>query len=396
MQDCDADGIPNGTDNCPAIANALQANSDGDSLGDVCDNCPDILNPGQSDQDGDDVGDLCDNCPDDVNPAQTDSDGDGMGDACDNCPDSSGANQADQDGDGVGDLCDNCPATPNPDQADFDSDGIGNLCDPDCCGEAIVVESKSVFAGATDVTVGIYLENTISVGAFVLPLEIRTLTGDAYMVDNTMHFTPAGRVAASGLVGFETMYYYNTPDAQSCSGPVSQTWKARTGPLSNDGSPDAILWSGIDVSYNNCISAGSDPQDTPSFVFTFDVKSSPGTFEIDTACGAPANHFLGLDCVPNAMPFEFTKGTITVEPCPCDCHADPVCDAISNVLDVVQVMNVAFRSQADVVDPNVGCPSVTTDVTCDSFTNILDAVRVINVIFRGGDPVVEYCHPCSQ
>ena len=47
-------------DNCPAVSNPDQLNSDGDPLGDICDNCPMIANPGQEDLDGDGAGDVCD------------------------------------------------------------------------------------------------------------------------------------------------------------------------------------------------------------------------------------------------------------------------------------------------------------------------------------------------
>jgi hypothetical protein len=92
----------------------------------------------------------------------------------------------------------------------------------------------------------------------------------------------------------------------------------------------------------------------------------------------------------------FTAGIITVIPCidPCDCHADPECDGVTNAFDVVQAVNVAFRGQAETVDPQAHCAYATTDVTCDGVTNVLDVVRLVNVAFRGGDPTVEFCDPC--
>jgi hypothetical protein len=99
-------------DNCPALPNDDQTDTDGDLQGDVCD----------EDDDGDGVPDLDDNCPLDYNPDQSDVDGDGIGDVCD----------GDQDGDGVPDAEDNCPTVPNPDgqNDDYDNDGIGDACDP--------------------------------------------------------------------------------------------------------------------------------------------------------------------------------------------------------------------------------------------------------------------------
>ncbi|HUU46245.1 MAG TPA: M64 family metallopeptidase [Acidobacteriota bacterium] len=80
--------------------------------------------------------------------------------------------------------------------------------------------------------------------------------------------------------------------------------------------------------------------------------------------------------------------------CSCDCHADPECDGVTNVLDVVTVVNVAFRGAASISDP--ACPFDRTDVDCSGFTNVLDVVRIVNVAFRSGDPELEFCGPCSQ
>lgn len=81
--------------------------------------------------------------------------------------------------------------------------------------------------------------------------------------------------------------------------------------------------------------------------------------------------------------------------CACDCHNDPVCDAvISNVQDVVATINVAFRGAAAIPDPNGACPFETTDMNCDGFTSVIDVVKVVNVAFRGANPATEYCVAC--
>ena len=148
--DQDGDGVGDTVDNCPAIRNGDQRNTDGlTDGGDACDpdmdqdgffndgrepadNCPPIANPDQSDNpcgedpDGDGVPTFRDNCFDVHNPDQFNNDArlqysDAQGDACD----------PDDDGDGVFDDRDNCPLIENPDQTDADGDGRGYLCDAD-------------------------------------------------------------------------------------------------------------------------------------------------------------------------------------------------------------------------------------------------------------------------
>ena len=107
--DTDGDTIPDSADNCPAVANADQTDTDGDGLGDPCD----------TDDDADGVPDSTDSCTLIPNPGQEDSDGDALGDVCD----------TDDDNDGVPDAADNCQFVPNLGQRDSDSDGIGDDCE---------------------------------------------------------------------------------------------------------------------------------------------------------------------------------------------------------------------------------------------------------------------------
>jgi hypothetical protein len=76
--DADGDGVADAADNCTAVANADQLDSDADRRGDACD----------GDDDGDGVADAADNCALAPNPGQTDDDFDGHGDACDDLLDS--------------------------------------------------------------------------------------------------------------------------------------------------------------------------------------------------------------------------------------------------------------------------------------------------------------------
>lgn len=202
VADMDNDGVLDGVDNCPTIANTDQIDSDADGMGDACDtdddndgdldgadNCPVVANADQLDTDGDGIGNACDgdddgdgdldgadNCPLVPNADQLDTDGDGQGNACDsdddndgvpdttdNCPLIRNLDQLDTDGDGMGDSCDsdddgdgvpdatdNCPLVPNADQLDTDGDGVGDAC-PAAAGPGLPVAGCAAIAPQTSV-----------------------------------------------------------------------------------------------------------------------------------------------------------------------------------------------------------------------------------------------------
>lgn len=81
--------------------------------------------------------------------------------------------------------------------------------------------------------------------------------------------------------------------------------------------------------------------------------------------------------------------------CACDCHANPACaDNVIDILDVVHVVNVAFRNFPAMPDPNSACPVETTDTDCDGDTDIIDVTHMVNVAFRNFNPATEICDPC--
>lgn len=157
--DRDGDGVLDGEDNCPRVANTNQANHDNDLFGDDCD----------ADDDNDGVEDTVDDCPTGalnwISDSNTDHDSDGCEDAGEDfdddedtvfdfndlCPlgpvgwistpeednEGDGCADFDTDEDGFIDQMDNCPDAANPTQADLDGDGLGDACDVDQDGDGI-------------------------------------------------------------------------------------------------------------------------------------------------------------------------------------------------------------------------------------------------------------------
>jgi hypothetical protein len=80
--------------------------------------------------------------------------------------------------------------------------------------------------------------------------------------------------------------------------------------------------------------------------------------------------------------------------CSCPCWADPLCDGTrSNVQDVTLTVNVAFRAAAPVLDP--ACLFVRTDFDASGSTTVIDVVKVVNVAFRGQAVSANYVDPCA-
>jgi hypothetical protein len=86
--------------------------------------------------------------------------------------------------------------------------------------------------------------------------------------------------------------------------------------------------------------------------------------------------------------------------CACGCHADPVCDHQTDILDVAFVIAGAFRGLESILDDYCFAHGDTvagrTDLDCSGSTDIVDVVRVIDVAFRAASPAVAFCTLCDN
>lgn len=179
--DTDGDGVLDTIDNCPAIANAAQTNTDGDALGDACD----------PDDDNDGVLDGVDNCPLDANPTQEDTDNDGLGNPCDPTPVG-----PDADGDGVGDADDLCPGVVGVDEhgciplpglgAGFGCEDVNDNTVCDNADTLVLVDLDHTYGDSFDLIVpeeaGALFANTVDLEAGTIRIEV-DITGGTQDMD---------------------------------------------------------------------------------------------------------------------------------------------------------------------------------------------------------------------
>lgn len=212
---------------------------------------------------------------------------------------------------------------------------------------SVIVESKSVQPGANEVSVGVFIANDITLYRIVLPLEIRSTSGDAFIATSFSHLV-TGRI--TGKLTDRVFLTDDDPEGtNTCSGPTSSTWHTPLKDMDfDDGKTAMRLWLETDAGGGggDTLAAGSDGSPgsgTPSIMFTFGTNCYDGTFEIDTCCFL-TSHFRFNEGGTGAT---FTKGVITIDPGlqACTCNDRPVdvnCDGVVNILDVSTVTGVAF------------------------------------------------------
>ena len=176
MPTASVDGVPDAADNCRTVRNSDQNDGDRDGAGDACDNCLGLANPDQRDTDRDDRGDACDE---------------------------------DIDNDGVPNANDNCPLVANADQNDPDENGVGFACDRQeqdrFENEVASVSYRLRTSTANQIwrlPLPICLSCPLDRGDFVQRLQVNTLAGVQFYVEDNQGFVVARAAFAGGPIEF--------------------------------------------------------------------------------------------------------------------------------------------------------------------------------------------------
>lgn len=278
---------------------------------------------------------------------------------------------------------------------------------------SVVVESQILMVGIPGSTVGVSISNSVPIAGLLVPLEIRPQTpGTSLAQSFTYAMNPIGRVANSPLGYADPSNDSLWPEAAmvlrqtcvqctvACSGPTSGSYCTTDTTCVYPTDPYGLFFGTVSTGEPQAgelitLAPGADPGTTADASLQIalnQIGTLPGFFEIDTACWRPSNHLGYAEANASFIQPTFTKGVIELR-CDCSCHADPICDGITNIQDVVNLVAVAFRNEPPGAQPF--CPHVPQDVNCDDIVNIVDVVIMTDVAFRAADPSAVFCDPCT-
>jgi hypothetical protein len=277
-----------------------------------------------------------------------------------------------------------CPPGPPGTPCNGYSDGLAN---------SVVVTSKAVSAGATNVGIPVLLQNpTSNVRGLTVPLVIREVDAGSFVTSVALSY---GDRLASLMAGWQVTNQY--ADAGGSCGPSSFETVTFSDGASHPvtASPEGMLFSwGMNLMMPQPLTVGTDI--SGSLILTVDVTTTPGDFEIDTACCDPGNHLLFVYEDWTAVRPSFTKGIITIEGVVCDCpyQCDYDEDTYPTNLDLAGLIDVLFGGVSPITDPN--CPVPRGDFNFDGYPDNIDLNGLIDQLFRGGDPPCDPCNPVQS
>lgn len=291
---------------------------------------------------------------------------------------------------------------------------------------------SNVAPNATGVTIGVYITNDVPMSGFVLPLEIRSCGGGAYMASGgfvrglnasgRMNNSPLGVEDPGGLwpaasITNRTFAAPVAPAAQSCVRAADSTTRWNTqAALPDFVSPDAIFLATVStgdpgIGEEISMAPGADPPGTPSYRIVFNVGPGQGLFVIDTTCVAPANHLafvtindIGADVVvvPAFVSGFVGVGTAGYPDCAFDIDQDGIPDDTDNcpLVSNPNQSDVDGDMVGDVCDNCVSAANVDqTDSDGDGIGNVCDnCSHVTNALQEDvdGDGTGDACDNCPN
>jgi len=247
------------------------------------------------------------------------------------------------------------------------------------------IESETVPASQTEVTVAITLYTDLSVGMVAIPLVARELDPGSFWTGSLP--VDCDPYPVQGVI-----WNWQNPDfpmdlQEFCPGPgCDDPFNAYDGV-----SPDNFFIRA---------SGGLEPP-APSgheiVYFSLDVTTSLGRFEFDTACftGALNKIFLiGSDYIDHGPPqpgFTFNKGVITITDCDCSMLGDLNLDGAINPVDMVLMVNQVYLS-GSLPEEIPTCLTPNGDWNFDGNVNPIDVVFMVRYVYLGSPTLP--CDPC--
>jgi hypothetical protein len=256
----------------------------------------------------------------------------------------------------------------------------------------VVVESKTVQAGATGVVIGVRVTNDTPLVAVIVPLKVREVTSGSFIT--RLKLSWGGRLD-SNLTEIQIGNQYTSENYNCEFGGLGFHDTVTTivdSSFAVGASPVGLMFARVSF-LSTTLPIGADT--AASMRLIVDVTTTPGTFEIDTSCAPVGNHLIFLESMPvNEMPAgiipAFTKGIITIA-CNCPHQGDLNGDGYINVTDILRVIQIAFQNGADVQDPD--CPRTRADVNNTGVVDVQDVLYIQDYVWNNGPAPVNPCSP---
>ena len=260
----------------------------------------------------------------------------------------------------------------------------------------MAIESKTVAAGQTGVTVDFTFTWDRAATGFFLPLVARSVDPGSFWTGNLPQYDEHGGNGVAWRPGV-------VPWAELICRLAGRTAKPTTLCQGQTLDPyDAVSPDYLYVVALGIDSLAAQPAGVVFVTMAFDVSTIQGQFEFDTACYSPyastisMMDYTGIDHGPQGTgDVVFTKGIITIGPaCDCSHQGDASGNGVINIADLAYLINYALKGTKPppVADPT--CPALNRgDWDCNGRINLADIAGMAAYLFRIGLPP---CDPCAH